>query len=421
MKTTKKDLGKSQIELEIELTEEEFKKHVDRALLHLESHVKMDGFRQGQVPLDIVEKKVGQENLLMEAGDLAVKESYARYINENNLEPIGNPDVQIKKIAKGSPFLFTVKISVLPEINLPDYKDIASKVKAVDISVDEKEIEDALSYLQKSRSKFSQIDKGAELRDFVEIEYENENINQGKVVKDKFTIGEGGFMKDFEDNILGMRAGERKEFKAKFPSNAHNNLAGKESNFKVKMISVQKVELPEVNDEFAKSLGMFDTLVALKNNLKEGITLEKQEGEKQRKRGEVLSKIAEKIQFELPEKMVELEKERLVKDLKNQVAQQFNITFEEYLKSVKKTEEEIKNNFKIDAEKRIKNYLVLRQVGKVENIEVSKEEIEEEMNKFIKNYTKEEAEKIDIHQLKDYTKSAIYNEKVFQSLEKLSQ
>ena len=285
---------------------------------------------------------------------------------------------------------------------------------------DEKEIQEALEYLQKSRAKFSQVEKVSELKDFVEIEYENENINSGKPVKDRFTIGEGGFMKDFEDNILGMKSGDQKEFKAKFPENAPNNLGGKESNFKVKMISVQKMELPEMNDEFAKSLGMFDTLVALKDNLKEGIGAEKNENEKQKRRGEILSKIAEKIKFELPEKMVELEKDRLLHDLKHQVADQFKMSFEDYLKSVSKTEEDVKKNFKLEAEKRIKNYLVLRQIGKAENIDVSREEIEEEMNKFIKNYSKEQAEKIDIGQLKEYTKSAIYNEKVFTFLEKLS-
>jgi len=432
MKTTKKDLGKSQLEVEFELDEKEFNEYIDKALEHLKNHTKMDGFRQGQVPKEMVEKKVGSENLLMEAGDLAIKKSYAKFVIENNLEPIGNPDVQIKKIAKGNPLLFTVKVSVLPEIELPDYKDIASKIKGQEISVDEKEIEDALKYLQKSRAKFSQIEKGAELKDFVEIEYENADINQGKIVKDRFIIGEGGFMKDFEDNIIGMKIGDNKEFKAKFPpasnaerssagwDNAPNNLAGKESNFKVKMVSVQKMELPEINDEFAKSLGMFDTLVALKSNLKDGITMEKQESEKQKKRSEVLSKIAEKIKFELPEKMVELEKERLMEDLKNQVLSQFHINFEEYLKQVKKTEEEIKNNLSLDAEKRIKSYLVLRQIGKTEKIEASKDEIEAEMNKFIRGYKKEEADKIDINQLKEYTKDAIYNEKVFQRLEDFS-
>ncbi len=420
MKTELKKLPKSQIEIDFELDEKEFEEYFKKALTHLKEHVKMDGFRAGQVPLEMVEKRVGAENVLMEAGDLAVKKSYAKFITENNLEPIGDPDVQIVKIAKGNPFLFKVTVSVLPEIELPDYKEIAKGIKGNGVSVDDKEIQETLEYLQKSRAKFSQVDRAAQNKDFVEIEYTNKDINEGKTVKDRFILGEGGFLKDFEDNILGMKAGDEKEFSAKFPDNAIKNLGGTMGQFKVKMISVQTMELQEINDDFAKMLGVFDSLVALKENLKEGITLEKQETEKQRKRGELLNKIAEKITFELPEKMVQYEQERLFEDMKNQVSHQFKMTLEQYLQNVKKTEQEVKDSFKLEAEKRIKDFLVLRQVGKAEKVEVSTEELQEEMNKAVKNYSKEQLEKIDINQLREYSKGAKFNEKVFALLENFS-
>ena len=122
MKTELKKLKNSEIGIEFELTAEEFAKHFEKALLHLKDHVKMDGFRKGHVPASMVEEKVGKENLLMEAGDLAVKKSYHTFLKENNIEVIGGPDVQILKIAKGNPLLFKVKVSVLPEIELPNYK-----------------------------------------------------------------------------------------------------------------------------------------------------------------------------------------------------------------------------------------------------------------------------------------------------------
>ncbi len=422
MKTNSKKLEKSQLEIEFELSPEEFQKYFNKAILHYQDHIKVDGFRKGQVPLKMVEEKVEKENLLMEAGDLAVKDSYTKFVTENKLEPIGNPEVQILKIAKGSPLLFKVKIALLPEIQLPDYKEIVSKIPSNKVSVDEKEIEDAVIYLQKSRAKFSPLDKPADKKDFVEIEYQNEGINNGKVIKDRFTLGEGGFMKDFEDNLIGMKAGEEKQFKAKFPENTPNKaLAGKESDFKVKMLSVQKMEIPEINDEFAKSLGVFDSLVALKDNLKEGITLEKQETEVQRKRGEMLEKITKEITFELPEKMVEYEQTRLFEDLKNNISAQFKISFEQYLATVKKTEKELKDSFKLEAEKRIKNYLVLQEIGKKENIEITDKEIEEEANKELRRYPKEQAVKIDIEQLKEYSEGALFNEKVFQKLESFSE
>src|SRR3989344_7259304 len=152
MKTNLKKLPKSQMEIEFELDEQEFQRHIDGALLHLKEHVKVDGFRKGHVPKEMVKEKVGQENLLMEAGDLAVRESYLKYIKENNLEPIGEPEVQILKIAEGNPLLFKATITILPEITLPDYKEIASHIKKGEITVDEKEVQATLNYLQKSRA-----------------------------------------------------------------------------------------------------------------------------------------------------------------------------------------------------------------------------------------------------------------------------
>lgn len=418
MKTNLKKLPKSQIEIEFELDAEEFSKYIDKALDYLKSHVKMDGFRPGQVPKELVEKKVETEDLLMEAGDLAVKASYTKFVNENNLEPISDPEVQIKKIARGSEFLFTVKVSVLPEVELPDYKAIASKVKKQDVAVTKDELEDAINYLQKSRAKFSQVDRASQKKDVVEIEYSNKDINNGKEIKDRFILGEGGFMKDFEDNVTGMKAGEEKTFTARFPENhPQKDLAGKEGEFKVKMISVQQMELPPLDDEFAKGLGAFENMAALRENIKEGITLEKREAEKQKRRNEIVSNVSQKITFDLPEKIVEQEEKRLFENFKNQVTKGANVSFEEYLKTTQKTEEEIQASFKLEAEKRIKNFLVLRQIGKAEHVEVSNEEIREEMNKVTKNYQKEQIEKIDINQLKEYAKDVIYNEKVFGALE----
>jgi trigger factor len=426
MEVKQKKLPKAQIDMEFELTAEEFQEHFEHALEYLKQHVKVDGFRPGQAPAKLVEEHLKPEALLMEAGDHAVKHVYTDYIIENKLEPVGEPEVQIKKIAKGSEFIFTAKITILPDVELPDYKEIAKAVKGKEISVTEQEIQDTLNYLQKSRAKFTaknptSPDGSAGLRDFVEIEYSCKEINEGKPVKDQFVLGEGGFMKGFEEAIEGMKAGEEKEFKATFPeNNPQKNLAGKEGDFKVKMISVQKMELPEINDEFAKQLGAFDGLVALKESMKEGMTKEKEEAEKQRRRGEILEKIAEHAKFEMPEAMVEYEKQRLMEDLKNKLAQNPNFTFEQYLAAVKKTEEEIKATFEKEAEKRIKGFLVLRELGKKENVEISEKEVDEEVEKSTKNYSKEDLSKVDIEQLKEYTKGVIYNEKVFQILENFS-
>lgn len=232
-------------------------------------------------------------------------------------------------------------------------------------------------------------------------------------------------IKDFEENVVGMKAGEEKEFSVKFPENSvRKDLAGKDIVFKVKMVSVQKMELPEINDEFAKQLESlpagrqaFDTLVALKASMKEGMTIEKKEEAKQKNRGEILEKIVEKSKIEVPETMVKYEQERLFEDLKNKITQTSKATFEEYLSTIKQTEEQIKETYQKEAEKRIRKFLVLREIGKKENIEVTDAEVEEEVIKSIKNYSKEDLAKIDINQLKEYTKGVIINEKIFKKLE----
>ncbi len=421
MKATQKKLPKSQIEIEFELTAEEFKEHTAHALEHMAHHVKVDGFRPGKAPASMVEDKLKPEALLMEAGDHAVQHVYIDYIKENKLEPVGNPEVSIVKIAQGSPFIFKAVITVLPEVELPDHKEIAKTVKGKDITVTEEEIQDSINYLQKTRAKFTLKNEGAELKDYVEIKYSSKDIENNKEIDDKFVLGDGGFMKGFEDGMIGMKAGEEKEITAKFADDLpRKDLAGKVSVFKIKMISVQKMELPEINDEFAKQIGAFDTLVVLKKSMKEGIVMEKAEEEKQRKRGEILNKIAEKAKFEMPEAMVEYEEQRLLEDLKNKITQSIKITFDEYLASIKKTEAEIKETYRKEAEKRLRGFLVLRELGKIEKVEVSEKEIEEEVEKSIKSYSKEQLAKIDINELKEYTKGVINNEKIFQLLEDYS-
>ena len=418
MKVEQKKLQKSQVELTFELTAEEFKEHVGHALEHLKKHVKVDGFREGKAPAKMVEDKIKPESLLMEAGDHAVQHVYTDYVLESKIEPVGNPEVKILKIAQGSPFVFTATITVLPEVELPDHKAIAKSVKGKDVSVTEEEVQDAINYLQKTRAKFTAHNNPAQIKDFVEIKYQSKDIENNKEIDDKFILGEGGFMKGFEDGIVGMKSGEEKEVKVKFPDDLpRKDLAGKESVFKIKVVSVQKMELPEINDEFAKQLGAFDSLAALKTSTKEGITAEKTEAEKQRKRAEILEKIAEKSKFETPEAMVEYEQQRLFEDFKNRITQSIKISFEEYLASIKKTEVEIKETYKKEAEKRLRGFLVLRELGKKENIQVSDKEVEEEVTKSIKNYSKEQLAKIDINELKEYTKGVIHNEKVFQLLE----
>jgi len=297
------------------------------------------------------------------------------------------------------------------EIKLPDYKNIASKIKKKEVTVEEEEIEKSLKWLQQSRAKFSLKNAPAEKGDFIEIEYQ---INkQGSVLKDGFILGQGHFVPGFEENLIGLKSGEEKK-------DFILNQSGKESKIDFKLNSVQKVEFPEINDQFARSLGDFENLDNLKNSIKNGIALEKKRAEEQRRKQEILEKIGKETEVEIPVILIENEKNKMLEDLKKLVLERLKFSWEEYLKKIKKTEKEILNSFEKEAQSKIKNFLILEEIGKREKIEVPEQEITEEVNKVLRHFPSvKEAEKnigLDLQQFKEYTKIILRNNKIFEIL-----
>lgn len=423
-------LPKSQIEILFEISADEFKSYCDKALLLLAKNLKMPGFRDGKVPKEIAEKELGIERITAEAAEIAAKESYEKAVSESNVSPIGQAQTEIRKLALGSPFEFKILASVLPEVNLPGYKKIAGEIKRKEIAVSESEIKDSLSWLQKSRAKFSLKSGPAEKGDFVEIEYSSPQLEGGKKYQDAFLLGDGRFLPDFENNFEGMKDGGEKEFSFQFPADygssfagasadKQKDLAGKNINFKIKMKSVQKAEFPEINGEFIKTLGNFDNLQALEKSIKDGILAEKNAAESQKVRAEILEKISQSSACEIPDILVEMEKNNMLHNLEHRVLEGLKITFEEYLSKIKKSEKEMLDSFSLQAEKRVKESLVLGQICKKENIEVSEEEIKEETDKILKQYPdiKTAEKSFDRERFKSYAKEVMKNEKTLKLLE----
>jgi len=384
MKTSVKKLPQSQIELEIEVPAEELDRFIEKACFNLGKNLEVKGFRKGKVPKEFIEKEIGKEKILIEAANLAVEENYRKAVLENKVEAIFQPKIEVKKLAPGNPFVFSAKTTVLPEVSLPDYKKIASKVERKEISVEDKEIEPALKWLQKSHAKFTAKNQSAQKGDFVEIEYSSPQIGQ-EVQKDAFVLGEGHFLPGFEEKIIGMKSGEEKE-------NIALNKDGKEIVLKAKVISVQNVELSEINDEFAKSLGKFDDLAALKKNIKQDLILEKEQAEKQRARQEILERIGEKTKVEIPDILIENEQKQMLENLKKMVSEKLKISFQDYLGKLGKTEKQVSDSFLLESQKKVRNYLILREIGKKE---------------------------LDSEEIKKYTTETEKIEKTFQSLENL--
>lgn len=427
MKFEQKNLEKSQIEFVFTLEAVELEKFLDEAAKELSKEVKIDGFRSGTVPRKILEQQIGQGKILERAADLAVRKTYYGFIKEKEIEAIGLPEAQVLKMAPGNEFEFKVKVAVMPEVKLPDYRKIAQgeKKKTKDeIKVEEKEVDEAVKWLQKSRTKFAAVGRPVEKGDRVEVDFiakkDGKIIDGGESKNHPLIIGENKFVPGFEDNLIGMKENETKLFNLKFPENYQvKDLSGQQIDFEVKMNLVQESQVPELTEEFIKTLGNFSTLGDLKKNIREGLVMEKEQKEKEIWRAKVLREIAQKSEIELAESLVKAELEKMTEEFKANVAQ-MGLDFKVYLENLKKTEDELKKDWAAKAEERVRAALVLREIAKKDVVQVPLEEAQEEVNKLLAHYPDTETVKrqIDIERLMEYTMERLKNEKVFEILEK---
>ncbi|MFZ5559546.1 MAG: trigger factor [Patescibacteria group bacterium] len=307
-------------------------------------------------------------------------------------------------------------------IKLANYKGL--RIKKNELKVTKEEIDKSLDYLQTSRAKIITVNKPAEKGNRIEVDFEirqgGAKIEDGISKNHPLILGESRFLPGFEEKLEGMKAGQEKEFSLKVPANwPDKRIADKNLDFKVKMKIVQERELPLLNDEFAKSLGKFDSLEILKDSIKEGLLEEKEIKEKERIRIELITRISEESKINVPLFLVEQELERMINEFKISI-NTLGLDFEKYLKGINKTINEIKKDWQKQAEKRVRIAVCLKAIADKENIEVNDEEVKERINHDLKHYSSmEEVEKnIDLDTLKEYTKEVLRNEKVFGLIEK---
>lgn len=306
------------------------------------------------------------------------------------------------------------------KIKLAKYKGL--KVKKNKLKVKKKEINKALDFLQNSRAKIITVSRPAKKGDQTEIDFEvrqgGVKIEHGASKSHPLVLGKGHFLPGFEENLEGMKAGEEKEFSLKVPADwPDKRIVNKNLDFRVKMNLVQERELPDINDEFARSLGNFKCLSELKKSIKEGLSREKELKEKERIRIELIEKIAQESEMEIPENFIKEELERMIKELEISI-NNLGLDFKIYLKEINKTIDELKKDWQGQAEKRIRVGLCLKAIARKENIEVSDEEVIEEIKKNIDPSPSAEGGRVDLNTLKEYTKSVLRNEKVFDILER---
>ena len=425
MKTQIKNLPKSQKEISVEIPMEEMEKHTDKAINKLSSAHKFDGFRQGKAPKDVVRQQLGEFTIFEEATRIAVESSYLEILKENKLNPLGQPKAEITKAAPGNQFEYKIIISVMPEIKLWNYQEVSGKMEVKEIK--DEMVEQEIKTLQKKKAVHITKNEPANKGDRVEINFESRvggvKIEGGESKNHPLTIGGNKFVPGFEENLIGMKKDDVKEFSLVFPKDYHKKeLAEKNASFKVTMNIVQKVELPEINDNFAKGIGKFKDLNELKKGIKEGMIMEEKNRAGEEYRNKLISDIAEKSTVEIPEILIESELENMVNEFKNNITQT-GMVFEEYLKNINTNLEKLKGEWKETAEKRVKTGLAIREISIKEEIRVENDEIEKRVNRTLKLYPNEEEIKknLNMEKFKERIASTLVNEKVFEILEKIAE
>lgn len=341
MKIAITKLPKSQIEIRGEITAEDFSRAIQTATTRLVASAEIEGFRKGKAPEKLVVEKFGEDKLLNQAAEEALKREWPKILEENKIEAIGPAEFHITKIARGNPLEWLARVAVMPELALPDWHAIAkeiNKTKGTSIpEITDKEVDDTLEYIRKSRARNQKID-------------------------------------------------------AK--------------------------ETP-LDDEFARSLGNFPTLVALKENIRDGIRIEKEEKAQEAHRARLVEAVAEKAAVEIPQVMIEAERAKMLRELRISV-EDMGLKWEDYLAHIKKPESELAESWTKDAEKRVRVGMTLRVIARTENVMPTDEEIAKRAEQMLAPYTEDEKARVDQNEVREYARSVMRNEKVLDLLENMS-
>ena len=377
-------------ELTVVVDAETFDKALDEAFKKVVKKVNIPGFRKGRVPRPIFEQRFGVEALYQDAIDIVLPDAYAKAVEETGIEPVAAPDVNVEKIGKGEGVTFKVSVVVKPEVKLGQYKGL--EVEKVDTEVTDEDVQKELEMLQKRHAELVvKEDEPAENGDTVVIDFEGfvngEAFEGGKAENHSLELGSGSFIPGFEEQLVGVKAGEEREINVTFPEEYHaEELAGKEATFKVKVHEVKGLVLPELDDEFAVDVDdEVETLDALKEKIKNRLKSEREHEAKHKVENEVLEKAALNAEMDIPEEMIDNEVDRMIKEFDQRLQAQ-GLNLELYKQFSGQTEEALREQMREDAEKRVRVSLTLEAIVKAENIEVTEEEVNAELEKMAETY-----------------------------------
>ncbi len=379
-------LEKSRVALTIEASAEEFEAAVNKAYLKMRGKINVPGFRVGKAPRKIIEKMYGEEVFYEEAVNIILPDAYEDAVKEQKLDVVGYPEVELESCTKDG-VVFKCTVAVYPEVKLGQYKGLEApkaevKVAAADVNARLKEMADR-------NSRLVSVERAVKKGDTADIDFEGFDngvaFDGGKGENFDLEIGSGSFVPGFEEQLIGMKAGEEKDIDITFPENYAPELAGKPVVFHVKVNEVKVKEVPAIDDEFAKDVSEFDTLKELKADIKKKMTAERTEAAQRAFEDVLMAKVAEGVEAEIPHEMVELQAERMMEQFKQQLAAQ-GIPFDQYLQMTGTTEADFRKQADGPAAEQVKMDLAVEAIVKAEGLEATDEDVENELKNVAEKY-----------------------------------
>ncbi|MCX8074631.1 MAG: trigger factor [Clostridia bacterium] len=406
----------SKIVIEFTMSKEEFNESLDKAFVKNARYFKVPGFRNGKVPRAMVEKLYGESALYQSVIEDTVDLEFSKAVVENNLEVVSKPELDVKQIGKDKEFIFAVTFFVKPEVNVKKYKGL--EIEKVKIEVTDEDINKDIEETRNKNARIINVDnRPLQNGDISKIDFEGfvdgVAFEGGKGENFDLTIGSGQFIPGFEDQLIGMNVGETREIKVTFPTEYHSeNLAGKESMFKVKLNEIKTKELPELDNEFAKDVSEFDTLDEYKKSVSEKLLKVKENQANAQKETNIINALVENVEASIPESMIESQIDETLEQFAANLSYQ-GLTIEKYAELLGTNMEGIRAQFRPNAEKDVKLKLALEFINKTENVEVSDSDIDAKIDELSTQYGSDNAENLKLNDnVRKYMKEKLQQEKV---------
>ena len=387
-------LEKNMAKLTIEVPAEEFDAAIKNAYNKNKNKFSIPGFRKGKAPLAMLEKMYGAGIFYEDAANEVIDASYPKAVEESKEEIVSTPEIKVTQIEKGKAFIYEATVALKPEVTLGEYKGV--EVKKAEAVVTDEDVENELTAARKKNGRLIDVEDGTiEDGDNTIIDFtgyiDDKTFDGGAGTDYPLVIGSHSFIEGFEDQLIGKKKGETCDVNVTFPAEYHaDELAGKPAKFVVTIKEVKRNELPELNDEFASEVSDFDTLDEYKADIRKKLQEKKEQDAKVENENNVIEKVVENAQMELPQPMVDTQAREMVENYARRLQSQ-GLNINDYMKYTGMTPEKLMEQMRPEAEKRIKTRLVLEKVVEVENVEVSDEKLDEQINEIAASYKLEGA------------------------------